>query len=189
MTFLTSADFDLAFSFARPVAADYRDPSGTVQTADPGDPRFDHDALGNSLGLLTEPSSVLGAPIGSADRASIDPYILPLDLALATPPTGTPCTVLHRFDPLDGNGEQRRAWYSRSPARTIDGLMIQAGHHRELGVLRGFAESLFDGTDLVVRYRGYSWKLPGVLVTEDGGSEALDGGDDRPTTIAGAEAV
>lgn len=170
---LTSADLATAFVFGRSESGDYRDATGALVTAAPGVARFDHDAQGQALGLLVG----AGTELGGGDRLAIDALALPADLFDPLPLAGD-VTVFHRFDP--GTGEQRRAWYSRNVLATIDALMRQPGHHRELGVVRGFRENLGG----LVHFRGAAWQLPRIMAA---GATALGDGEGRALIQCGAE--
>ncbi|MEZ5709716.1 MAG: hypothetical protein R3E02_10055 [Blastomonas sp.] len=168
---LSQAEFDLAFAFSRPLAAAYRNGAGVLVQAAIDAPRFDHDATGAPLGLLIEPGSWLGA----ADRPLFDPLMLPDDMA------GREATILQEFD--DGRGaELRRAFYTRNAVAAIGSLMRQAGHHRALGVIDGFAPNMGGH----VRYRGQSWYLPRIVGTGMDGF-ALGDGEGHALIEAGAE--
>lgn len=180
---LTSADFPITFTFARRDARSYRDASGALVVADPNVPRFDHSPAGDPLGLLVQP----GVTLGGADRVAIDPLILPIDIVGYDPATGADVTILHRFDP--GTGVEHRAWYSRSVVKTVNALMMQAGHHLVLGVVRGFLAPTFDGTNWLVTFREISWKLPGAILTTDAADApgVLLDGEGRALITAGAD--
>lgn len=173
---LRAAQFGTAFSFSRAAAAAYRDAGGLVQTAPADAPRFDHDGTGTPLGLLTGS----GAEPGAGDRLSIETAMLPADMLVPVPPYDGSATVFHRFD--TGAGEQRRAWYSRDARATINALLAQAGHHKEIGVIRGHKQPNGD----VVRYRGQAWLLPPLLVQAGTGERVTDG-EGRPVIACGAE--
>jgi len=173
---LFQADLDLAFSFARSEGGAYRDSAGAVQMAAPDVPRFDHDAGGVPRGLLI----AAGMGLGGGDRLTIDPLILPADLFA---PASLAVTIFHRFD--GGSGDARFAYYSRNVVSTINALLMQAGHHLEIGVIRGFRSVADDipGANFV-RYRGGMWQLPAVLAS--GGALVTDGAG-RPLISCGAE--
>lgn len=179
MTILTSAQFDLAFTFARSEAAQHRNGAGALVTAAVDAPRFDHDIAGAPLGFLTG----VGADLGGGDRVAIDPLMLPAALLTGELPGDRDATVFHRFD--TGSGEQRRAWYSRDVTATIAALLHQAGHHLELGVVAGFRRNE-DGRTAAgfVRYRGEVWQLPELLGVTGGVLADLE---DRPLIRAGAD--
>jgi len=145
---LDQSDFSVAFAFTRPLAAAYRDANGDDQSAVIDNPRFDHDAQGNPLGLLVE-----GGPyLGQADRALIDPLMLPADIA------GQEVTIFHAVTDSDST-IIRRAWYSRDAIGMINGLLAGAGHHAEIGLISGFRENKGG----YVRYRGQSWMLAPLI--------------------------
>lgn len=171
---LTAAQFDLAFDFGRSETASFRDATGALQVAAVNVARFDHDALGAPLGLLVS----AGAEIGGADRAVLDPLILPLDLL----EPAAEATIFHSFD--DGTGIQRRAWYSRDARATIDALLAQVGHHIEIGVIRGLRQPELAAEGEIVRYRGAVWLLPELLIA---GDDLLADTEDRPLIRSGAE--
>lgn len=182
---LTSADFPISFTFARRDPRSYRDATGALVEAAVDEPRFDHSAAGDPKGLLVQP----GVTIGGADRVAIDPLILPLDLVGPDAATGAPVTILHRFDP--GTGVEQRAWYSRAVVKTINALMLQAGHHLAIGVVRDFLEPEFDGTDWLVTFRNSTWRLPSAILTEDEAavSGVLLDGEGRALILAGADQI
>lgn len=159
---LTSADFAAWFDFTRPTQLPYLDATGAAQLADPDVPRFDHDDMGAPLGLLVE----RGAVPGQSDRAVLQAGVLASSV-------NTDCTVLHART-LDDGSVERRAWYSRDPAMTINAMMLFAGHHCSIGVIPGYRENKGG----YVRYRGFSWMLPGFIATGDGPVLADD--QDRP---------
>lgn len=175
---LTAAQFALAFDFTRSETAGYRNPAGALVTAAIDAPAFDHDAGGVPLGLLVGE----GEEIGGRDRVTIDPLILPEVLLSGTAPGDRDATVFHRFDP--GTGEERRAVYSRNVRATIDALLFQLGHHREIGVTPGFRPN--EGG--FCRYRGEIWLLPELVEAGSGsGTGVFADTTDRPLIRAGAE--
>lgn len=179
MPILTSAQFDLAFAFARSEAAGFRNGAGALVTAAIDAPRFDHSAEGEPLGLLTG----AGAELGGGDRVTIEPLMLPEHVLTGELPGDRDATVFHRFDA--GAGEQRRAWFTRDVTATIDALLHQAGHHLELGVVAGFRPNLGSfGSAGFVRYRGAVWQLPELLAA---GAGALADPEDRFVIRSGAE--
>lgn len=164
---LDQRDFDIAFSFARPTAAAYRNAQGTMASAPIDTPRFDHDGDGARLGLLIEP----GAQLGQADRVTFDPLMLPAELLRAQ------VTVLHAVDL--GDSLIRRAWYSEDAAATINALLKMAGHHQMIGVIAGFRErkgSRFEAG--FIRYRHESWYLTRALAADQ--TRALSDDAGRP---------
>lgn len=182
---LTSADFDLAFTFARSEAAVYRAADGSEAEAAIDAPRFDHDDLGNPRGLLISP----GSDMGRQDRTAIDPLILPADIVEGEGAADRDVTIFHAFRPAqDGEPDQTafeagieyRAWYARDAAARIDALLRQPGHHLTIGVVRGFRPN----SNGSVWYRGRFWQLPGAVRT---GSAALTDGTGKPLIEAGAE--
>lgn len=180
---LKQADLLLAFDFARSVAAPVRDGDGVVSDAPINAPRFDHDETGTPLGLLV----TAGADFGQRDRLTLDPLILPEDLATSDESMERECTVLHVFTPEGASDPTYRAWYSRAAQRTIDSLIQQIGHHRSIGVLDGFRENRGG----IVRYRQRDWQLANPLAV---GSNALpvrvlSDGSGMPVITAGAEMV
>lgn len=149
---LTRESFDVAFAFSRPAAASYRGPDGETIQAAANAPRFDHDPDGNPLGLLVEP----GAALGQADRAVLDPLMLPADIA------GQEVTVFHaQTDP--GGTVHRRAWYSKDARATINGLLSSSGRHGAIGVIMGYRENKGG----LVRYRAQSWYLPDAIRVDE----------------------
>jgi hypothetical protein len=151
-------DFDVAFSFSRPIAADFVSAAGTIQNAAVDAPRFDHDTNGDPLGLLIEGGPVLG----QADRVKIDPLMLAEDIV------GQEVTVFHARTMPDGTVE-RRAWYSRDAIATINGLLAGVGRHHSIGLIAGFRENKGGPEETgYVRYRGQSWQLAELLAVGDG---------------------
>lgn len=149
---LDQSDFDIAFAFTRPTAAAYRNGAGALVEAGIDAPRFDHLPDGTPRGLLVEP----GEQLGLADRARLDPLMLPAALLSAR------ATVLHALD--TGTGLVRRAWYSEDAKATIDACLSIAGHHASIGVIAGYRArqgSRFEPG--FVRYRRQSWALTRVL--------------------------
>lgn len=173
MAVLTRADFDVAFSFGRSQTSTVRDESGNWVSLAADVPAFDHDADGAALGLLIGE----GDDVGQQDRASLIALMLPAALVSGDTPAERDATVFHRFDA--GGGEQRRAWYSRSAVATIDALLGQRGHHKEIGVVAGLRPN--EGG--IIHYRGEVWLLP-ELIAAGGGvlADALG----RPLVRSGA---
>lgn len=181
---LRQADFDIAFSFSRSAAAGYVGGNGFPAAAAIDAPRFDHDETGTARGLLITP----GADIGEQDRAKIDPLMLPAALIEGPASSDRAATVFHAFVPLGADPwvVERRAWYSRNVQATLDRLLSQSGHHIALGVIAGFRSA--DAG--VVRLRGQTWALAGILLDQAGGvAVAIDAGGVLPLVTAGAELV
>lgn len=168
MAELGPGDFPVAFAFARSEAAPYRSPDGVQLLAPVDVPRFDHTADGVPLGLLVGS----GSDIGREDRLAIDPLILPAALVEAEEPRDREATVFHRWLPDGAAVERYDAWYTRNTAAAIDALVRQAGHHRTIGVTRGFAVNR--GGE--VRLRTRSWRAAGYLLASSG-RVLTDGGD------------
>lgn len=178
---LRRANFGAAFSFVREAAATYRNASGALATAGVNKARFDHAADGTAFGLLLS----AGEDLGTRDRVRIRASVLPDALLDTVTPGARDVTILHRYaapvaDEAD-RVEVRHAWYSRNVKAAIDALLMQAGHHLEIGVLAGFRPN-YSG---VVRFRGHTWALAGVLMA---GSAALHDGHGRPLIVSGAQA-
>lgn len=171
---LTSAEFDLAFTFSRSEAAIYRNAAGIEQTAPINAARWDHAADGTPLGLLIG----AGSDLGHNDRIAIDPLILPATLADFTTVGASDATVLHHFD--DGTGAMRRAWYTRNARATIDALLAQQGHHLSIGVIPGLRAP----ENGYVRYRGEAWVPPPLLVS---GNAFVGNGGGQHVIACGAE--
>jgi|GEM_PF-3095159 len=168
------ADFALAFDFARSEAVAVLDAAGLPASAEPDVAAFDHTAAGVPLGLLV----IAGTDLGGGDRVALDPLMLPIELVSGEVPGDRDATVFHRFDA--GAGEARRAWYTRHAQATVEALLDQPGHHREIGVVAGFRRN--DGG--LVRYRGEIWTLP-ELLSADG--IVLADTEDRPVIRAGTD--
>lgn len=165
---LDQSDFAEAFAFRRPAAAPVRDGDGNMVSAAPDVPRFDHGADGQPKGYLVAPGTLLG----QADRARIDPLMLPADMA------GRKATILHAMTLADGS-TVRRAYYVTDAEAAINALLSLAGHHASIGVLDGFRESRAPaGQSGFVRYRAQSWYLSAAIATGTG--RALGDGSDRP---------
>lgn len=171
-------DLTLAFTFSRAEAAPYRDASGAVITAPVNVPRFDHTADGAPLGLLVS----RGSDIGQGERLAIDPLILPVELVEGEEPEERMATVFHRWLPEGTTAERRDAWYTRNAPAAIDALVRQAGHHRSIGVTRGFAVQ----RNGEVRLRARSWRTAGYLLVSTG-NVLTDGaaGLVQPVILAG----
>lgn len=174
-------NFGAVFSFTRSETAPYRNSLGALVQAGVNKPRFDHDTDGANIGLLLS----AGTDLGGRDRARIRASILPDNLFDTITPGARDVTILHRYaapvaDDAD-RVEVRHAWYSRNVKSAIDALLMQAGHHLEIGVLRGFRPN-YSG---MVRFRGHTWALAGVLMA---GSAPLDDGAGRPLIVSGARA-
>ena len=180
---LTPADFGIAFAYSRSEPAPYRDDAGVVRMAPADAPRFDHDENGRALGLLIG----AGGDIGGRDRISLEPEMLPLTILPSPIMPKPPVTVLHCFD--SGNGEERRAWYSRDPAGTVNALMRQVGHHKSIGIVPGFLPNRLQPFGELpalrgyVRYRDQFWVLPGIFASD---GKAITDGEGRPLLEAGA---
>lgn len=175
---ILAADLDLAFAFSRSETGLYRGADGWGRLAAADEPRFDHAIGGAPRGLLV----TAGDELGGGDRLILDELILPVDLLASDLPGGRDATVFHHFDP--GSGAERRAWYSRNLAATINALIGQAGHHLALGVVRGFRVPVNSPGGLIVRYRGADWRLPAVLAN---GAAVVTDGLGRPLIACGAE--
>lgn len=179
---LTQAEFGIAFAFSRSAAAPFRDPTGNALTADINVPRFDHDELGVARGLLL----TAGSDLGTQDRISLDPLLLPEPLVEGPLPVDFEATVFHSFVPIgiQSWSVERRAYYTRNAKASIDGLLAQAGHHLEIGVVTGFRANLGG----FVRLRGHVWILPrGVAGNEAGAAFAVDADAKKPIIVSGAE--
>lgn len=169
----------MAFVFSRSEAATYRDAAGTEQAAAIDAPRFDHDEAGAPRGLLATP----GSDIGTQDRLAVDPLMLPELLLTGDLPGQRDATVFHAFVPLGSETVQRRAYYTRTVRETIDGLLAQAGHHVEIGVITGFRANLGG----YARLRGQVWTIAGILAGNGAGAAlAVDPEGALPLIVAGA---
>lgn len=166
---LHQADLDLAFTFGRSESGAWRDGAGAIQTAAPGEPRFDHSAAGVVRGLLV----ASGIEPGGGDRLTLDPLILPAAMLLtgvAGVDSGSTAdvTVFHAFARRVADDDdweiERRAWYSRNVVAAIDALLGQSGHHLALGVIAGFRERFEGPEGPFVRFRGETWPLAGLLL-------------------------
>jgi hypothetical protein len=156
---LMAGEFDRVFAFSRPIAGAYRDRRGIAAIAAAGVPRFDHDAAGRANGLLVE----TGPRLGTGDRCRLKPGQL----------QAAPMTVLHWFA-RQGDAAVRRAYYSTTPAKTIDAALAGAGHHLLIAAVPGFLRNLGG----FVRYRGEIWSLAGLVEAIPGA--ALADAQDRP---------
>ncbi len=156
MPVLRADQFPIAFDFARCEAADVRGPDGSVRTAPADVPRFDHDAAGQPRGLL----------VTDADRAAIDPLMLPADLTESASLSAREATVYHLFVPIEAGltasspeafeaAMVRRAYFTRDAAGLIDSLLASPGHHVAIGTHAGFAQNRGG----FARYRGKLWQL------------------------------
>lgn len=191
MTILTQSQFAIAFTHTRSEAGAQRDSLGQLITAAVDAPRFDHSAAGDARGLLV----TAGSDLGVQDRLAFDELMLPEQLVEGDDLRLREATVYHcfrRLGTLDAAlaldqpgfeaGIERRAWYSRDAARTIERLMNAEGHHLSIGVHAGFAPN----RDGFARYRGQLWRLPDLIETGSGVIAAEDG---RPLITSGAERV
>lgn len=149
---LSTVHFAAWFDFTRPTQMPYRDAAGALQTADVDEVRFDHEADATPLGLLVE----RGAALGQSDRVTLQAGALDEYLE-------TDCTVLHATI-LDDGSVERRAWYTHDPEKTINAMLGTVGHHASIGVIPGYRENKGG----YVRYRGFSWYLPGFIAVGDG---------------------
>lgn len=170
-------DLSLAFDFARSEAATYRNAQGNLVTAPVNVPRFDHAGDGTPLGLLVG----RGSDIGLRDRVAIDPLILPAELVESEEPEERMATVFHCWLPEGETVERRDAWYTRNTAAAIDALMRQPGHHRTIGVVRGFAPQRAGE----VRLRARSWRTAGYLAAGTGVLGDGVAGRAQPVIVAG----
>jgi hypothetical protein len=178
---LRRADFATAFLFSRSEAAAYTDAAGAAQSAAIDTPRFDHDEDGTPRGLLV----TAGTDIGRQDRVAIDAAALPEGMLDATLLSDRDATVFHTFVPLGADAwvPERRAWYTRNAKATIDGLLAQAGHHLEIGVIPGLRANLGG----YCRLRGQVWLLPpGLAADSSGAALAADPAGAKPLLLAGA---
>lgn len=175
-------DLAIAFAFSRSEAAAYVDAAGVAQTAPVDTPRFDHDAQGKPRGLLL----TAGSDIGMQDRIAIDPLMLTEAMVSGPRLADREATVFHAFVRIGSDPwvVERRAWYTRNAKATIDGLIAQAGHHLEIGVITGFRKNLGG----FVRLRGKVWTLPAGLAGNAAGSAlAADVAGQMPLIVAGSE--
>lgn len=155
--------FANTFSFVRPVAAAFRNASGAVVNAAPGEPRFDHDAEGNRLGLLVTAGTVYGHH----------------DAAAALPGEwegSGKATVLWAWNE---NGElKRRALYSSNVRATINACLNAQAHHVFIGAVATFLPNLGNETRLgYVRYRNTEYPLGNALGPSEGVAFGNDDGD------------
>ena len=148
------------FDFVRLSPAPVRDASGVIVDAAPGEPRFDHDADGNPLGLLVG----MGETLGAGDRASLQAGVL-------ADAIGDEVTVLHAVQGEDGI--ERRAWYGKNARAIVNGLVATAEHHVSVGVVPGYLPNKGG----YVRARGFSWYLANPIAVD--ASAALSDGE-RP---------
>lgn len=171
-------DLTVVFTFARAEAGTYRDASGSAVVAPVNVPRFDHAEDGTPLGLLVD----RGSDIGQGERLALDPLILPVELVESDKPEDRMATVFHRWLPEGATAERRDAWYTRNAPAAIDALMRQAGHHRAIGVTRGFAIQ----RNGEVRLRTGSWRTAGYLLATPGAALTDGaGGTAQPVILAG----
>lgn len=143
------AGFADRFDFRRSRAATYRNANGAPALAAVDQPRFDHDATGQPIGLIVD----AGPELGQQDRVMLRAAIA-IDGA---------ATVLHAITRADGSIE-RHAYYTRDATATVQALLGVAARHRAIGAVAGFLPR----TGTVVRYRGRDWSAPGVIVTPAG---------------------
>lgn len=159
---LAAEHFPFWFDFTRPTQQPYTDADGAPQTADVDEPRFDHAGDGTPLGLLVE----RGAALGQSDKAVLQAGALDAYLEID-------CTVLHARI-LDDGTVERSAWYTHDPETTINAFLGTVGHHASIAVIPGYRENKGG----YVRYRGFSWYLPGFIAVGDG--SVLSDEADRP---------
>lgn len=181
---LTQAEFGIAFAFSRSEASMFRGATGAELSAPVDAPRFDHDAAGAARGLLLTP----GSDIGTQDRIALDPLLLPVALVEGPLPADFEATIFHAFVALGSDPwtVERRAYYTRNAKASIDGLLAQAGHHLEIGVVTGFRENLGD----YVRLRGQVWALPNLVSGNSAGAAlAVDPGAVKPIIVSGAQVL
>jgi hypothetical protein len=181
---LSQSQFAVAFDFARSVAAERRDATGTLVAAAIDTPRFDHSASGKPRGLLVTP----GVELGSQDRVLLDELMLPAALVEEADLTAREATVFHTFRPFSAAqldqaqwsaGIERRAFYTREAKLVIEQLLRAAGHHLAIGVHAGFAKNRAGW----VRFRGKLWRLPSRLHV---GTGVLAGDETRDLITSGA---
>lgn len=181
---LRQDDFAVAFAFSRSEASGYTGADGATHVAPIDAPRFDHDTAGAARGLLL----TAGSDIGAHDRISLDPLLVPVALIEGPLPSDLEATVFHTFAPITGGSwtVERRAFYTRNALASIDGILSQAGHHLEIGLVTGFRPNLGG----FVRLRGQVWTLPSGLAgnrAED--ALAADSAALKPVIVAGAEII
>lgn len=141
--------FANTFSFVRPVAAAFRNASGALVDAAVDEPRFDHDADGNRIGMLV----TAGPVYGQHDAAA----------ALPGEWEGSGrATVLWAWSE---SGElKRRALYSSNVRATINACLNTQAHHVFLGAVGTFLPNLGNETRPgYVRYRNTEYPLGNVL--------------------------
>lgn len=154
MAALVGLSFAQTFTFARSVEAPYRDAGGAIVTAAIDEPRFDHDAQGNRLGLLIE----AGAAIGEHDAVQVRPGDWEM---------GSQATVMIEW--AEAGVVRRRALYSTDVRQTVNACLRICGHLRSLiavpGYLRNYGDDAVPG---FIRYRSMEFPLGGAIDAGDG---------------------
>jgi hypothetical protein len=146
---LVKRPFGESFTFARSIAADYRDAAGDVVTAPVNVPRFDHAVDGTPKGLLVEP----GPALGQHDALQTQPgWEVGVEKA----------TVLHEYE-MDGQ-IRRVAFYTSNAKAMADGCCRAAVHHRSLIAVEGYLRNRGG----YVRYDGRNWDLGSALAVQPG---------------------
>jgi hypothetical protein len=155
--------FANTFSFARPIAAPYRNAAGAIVNAAEGEPRFDHDADGNRLGMLV----TAGPDYGQHDAVAA----LPGDWDSARR-----ATVLWAWAE---NGElKRRGLYTTNVRATINACLNVQAHHVFIGAVAAFLPNLGNATRRgYVRYRNAEYLLGNALGPSEGVALGNEDGD------------
>lgn len=146
---LVKRPFGDTFTFARPVAASYRDSNGVLASAASNVPRFDHGEDGSPRGLLIE----LGGDMGQHDAlATVEGWDAGVTKAM----------VLHEYE-IDGE-IRRTAFYTATPKAVVDGCLAIAAWHRELIVLDGWKRNRGG----YVRFDRRNWSLGDAIAVDPG---------------------
>lgn len=162
MAGLVGLSFAQTFDFSRPIAADYRDPSGAIVTAAIDEARFDHNEAGARRGLLIE----TGPVPGQHDAITVKPG----DWEVSGQ-----ATVLVEWE--GPTGIERRGLYSNDCRATVNAAIGVVGHLRSLIVLPGFLPNMGgNGQPGFVWYRNVSYPLGAAIGDGAGGILADDEG-------------
>lgn len=153
--------FENIFDFSRSRVAPYRDDTGAVVDAAIDEPRLDHDALGNPIGLLIE---------GNPDTIQVDTC----RIVSSEVQVNVAATILHEL--INHNGEHKQVAILTPDGRTtLNARLALRGHHVRLAHFVGY-RPVIDG---FVRWANELWQVPAELDIGDG--NFLMSGDDYLT--------
>lgn len=160
MGVLVGLPFAATFTFARTIAAPFRNSVGGIVTAPANVPRYDHSAPGERAGLLIES----GGGFGRADALTV----VAGDWADVNA-----ATVLIEFRELETGAIRRRAVYATDVRAAVNACLNTAARHLMTVAVPGYLPNLGG----FVRYRAKDWPLGDALATdrpENGGAVLRD---------------